>query len=134
MIKQISVFLENKKGTMYELTGKLNEAKVNIRAFAVFDTVDFGILRFITEEVEEAAKKLEEEGFSYTVHEVVAIEIEDSPGAFHEVLRILKNGDLNIDYMYSLVIRDNMEPLLILGLDDNEKGEKILLEHGIKAT
>ncbi|MEJ2038272.1 MAG: ACT domain-containing protein [Desulfosarcinaceae bacterium] len=97
-IEQISVFLENKAGRLFEVTGILNEAQVNIRALALADTSDFGVLRLIVDNNDRAVAALKENGFTVGKTEVVAVQIEDKPGGLHNILRHLKETRLNVEY------------------------------------
>ena len=84
--KQISVFLENKAGRLAEVTGILAEADVNIRALAVADTSDFGVLRLIVNDNQKALAALKNRGFTVGETDVVAVEVEDKPGGLHRIL------------------------------------------------
>ncbi len=84
-VEQISVFLENKSGRLAELTGVLGEAGINIRALSIADTSDFGILRLIVNKPEDALKVLKEAGFTVSITEIIAVEVEDRPGVLAQI-------------------------------------------------
>ncbi|MGA8178690.1 MAG: ACT domain-containing protein, partial [Desulfobacterales bacterium] len=97
--EQISVFLENKAGRLAEVTGILSEAKVNIRALALADTSDFGVLRLIVDNNEKAVEALKNRGFTVGRTDVLAVEVEDRPGGLHSILDILNGAGINVEYM-----------------------------------
>ena len=88
-VKQISVFVENKKGGLYEVTSVLNKANVDIRALSIADTTDYGILRLIVSNCEKALEALKAEGIIASVTDVLGIEVSDTPGGFSEAVKIL---------------------------------------------
>jgi hypothetical protein len=98
-VRQLSVFVENKAGRIADVVGTLADAGVNIGAFAVADS-DFGILRLIVSEPDEAKRVLAEEEFSVVEHPVVAIRLEHAPGSLASVTRLVSESGLNIEYMY----------------------------------
>lgn len=108
MIRQLSVLVENKPGSLMEVTSRLTEAHVNIRAVANFDAPDFGILRMVVDKPEEAKEYLTTRGYVVSVHEVMGVELEDKKGNLNQMLSILAEGKLNINYIYSFVIRDGL--------------------------
>ena len=96
-MKQISVFLENRPGSLYEVLYKLKEWKVNLRALSLADTAEFGVLRFIAEDPEEIVEKLKIENFAATLTEVLAVGVEDRPGGLAEVVGILTHQNIPIE-------------------------------------
>lgn len=132
MIRQLSVFVENKPGSLMDVTSKLTEAHVNIRAVATFDTPEFGILRLVVDKPAEAKGYLTERGFVVRVHEVMGVELEDKKGNLNQVLAILADGKININYIYSFVIREGKAPVMVFNTDDFEKAAQILKEANVK--
>ena len=132
MIRQLSVFVENKPGSLMDVTSKLTEAHVNIRAVATFDTPEFGILRLVVEKPAEAKGYLTERGFVVRVHEVMGVELEDKKGNLNQMLAILADGKININYIYSFVIREGKAPVMVFNTDDFEKAAQILKEANVK--
>ncbi|MEZ0343324.1 MAG: ACT domain-containing protein [Caldimicrobium sp.] len=131
-IKQISVFLENKKGRLYEALKALAQAGVNIRALSIADTSDFGILRMIVNNPELAKKALEEAGFTTKITNVIAVGVKDEPGGLAEVLKILYENDINVEYVYAFVEKSGEEALVVLRTNNLEKTIDLLQEKGIK--
>ena len=132
MIRQLSVFVENKPGSLMDVTSKLTEAHVNIRAVATFDTPEFGILRLVVDKPAEAKGYLTERGFVVRVHEVMGVELEDKKGNLNQMLAILADGKININYIYSFVIRGEKAPVMVFNTDDFEKAAQILKEANVK--
>ena len=106
MIRQISVFVENQPGSMMNVTSVLTEAGVNIRAISTFDTPEFGIMRLVVDDPVRAKSSLTEKGFVTRVSDVIGVELKDEQGNLNQMLKILADGKINIDYIYSFVIRE----------------------------
>lgn len=131
MIRQISVLVENEVGTLSEVTDVLAKENINIKAFSVFDTQYFGILRLIVDRPDDAERILRENGFGYKVGNVVAIELENVPGALNGVLKLLAAEGFFVNYMYSMVLNGEEAPLMVIHLNDEEKAEQFLKEKGV---
>ena len=100
-IKQLSVFLENKPGTLSAACRVLADARINIRTFALADTREFGILRLIVGDAENAKQALEKAGFTVKLTEVLALEVEDQPGGLARILEALEKANVNLEYTYA---------------------------------
>ena len=132
-IKQLSIFLENRKGRLKEVTQVLAEANVNIRALALAESAEFGILRLVVDNPEKARSVLSAGGFTVKEQDVFAVEVPDRPGGFYQVVKILTEADINIDYTYAFVGgRDSA--ILIFKVPDDlfEKALQVVHEGGIK--
>lgn len=132
MLKQLSIFVENEVGVLSKVTGILLEGGVNLRAIASLDTPEFGILRMVVDKPDEAAKLLQENHYVVKVTEVIALELEDRPGSLDEVFKLVADANLQINYIYSLVLRDGKAPLIILHMDDMKKALEVLSANGVK--
>ncbi len=132
MAKQISVFLENKKGRLAHVTRVLGEAKINIRALSIADTSDFGILRIIVNDPERAHRILKEAGFTVSETEIIAVQIPDEPGMLAAVLEHMSEADLNIEYLYAFLGNAGNEVLVIFKVEDLEKAKNAFEAKGIK--
>ncbi len=132
LLKQISIFLENKSGRLAEVTALLGKAGVNIRALTLADTQQFGILRLIVNENELAEKVLRENGFTVGRTDVVAVEVPDRPGGLADVLAFLGTEQINVEYMYAFVARSGGNAVVIFRFDEPERAVKILGAKGIK--
>lgn len=133
-MKQLSVFLENKKGTLADLTNILMHHKLDIRAMAVFDTSEFGILRIVVDDPEKALTVLHEEGYVAKMSKIIAIEPDDRPGSFNEIFQLLNQHDINIEYVYSFVMRKRELPYIVIKVDDQQQAVDLLLAAGIKVV
>lgn len=131
LIKQISVFVENKEGRLAEITEKIAAAGVDIRALSIADTTDFGILRLIVDRPEETEKTLREAGFTVSVTNVIAVGIDDVPGGFAKPMRVLADAHIDVEYMYAFISRDTKKAYVILRVNDNENAAKVLTDAGI---
>lgn len=131
LVKQISVFLENKSGRLAELTNILAENQVDLIAISISDTTDFGILRMIVNDYQKAEKVLRENDMTVSITDVIAISIDDSPGGLAKALSILSKECIGVEYMYA-VGKDTTDAVVILRLDNLEKGIEVLLKKDIK--
>ena len=132
MIRQISVFVENQPGSMMRVTEVLNEAHVNIRAISTFDTPEFGIMRLVVDDPVRVKESLTEKGFVARITEVIGAELKDENGNLNEMLKILADGKINVNYIYSFVIREGKAPVMVFHTDDFQKAEKVLADPEVK--
>jgi len=130
--QQISIFLENKAGRLAEVTGILAEAKVNIRALALADTSDFGVLRLIVDDNQKAESVLKQGGFTVSKTDVVAVEVSDRPGGLHHILDLLQSAGINVEYMYAFVQHSGTNAVMIFRFDQTEEALKVLAADGLK--
>jgi len=131
-IKQISVFLENTTGRLSEATKTMANAGVNLRAISIADTADFGILRLITDNNDDAINALNAAGFTTRQTDVVAVEIEDKPGSLAGLMELFQQSQVNIEYLYASLKGQAEKTIVIFKLEDHQKGERILNENGLK--
>ena len=131
-VKQISVYLENKQGTISDITGLLADNGVDLRALCLADTKTFGILRLIAADTERAAEIIKEAGHTFNVREVVCFTVPDEAGGLAAVLKLLDCGEVNIEYMYAVIANKDDRAKIVVRVDDNEKTEAILTENGIE--
>ncbi len=129
-INQISVFLENRAGALLEVTGILNDAGIDMRALSIADTTDYGILRIIVSDVDAARKALTEHGKAFTVTPVIAAELENRPGSFHELLKVLDEAGMSLEYTYAFLSPENGKAEVVLRTADGEKAAKALKDAG----
>jgi hypothetical protein len=130
-VKQISLFLENKKGRLWEALDILAKAKINIRALSIADTSDFGILRLIVPEPDKAKKVLAKSNFTVRESDVIAVGVSDRPGGLAEILKILTDADINVEYMYAFVAKSGKKAIVVLRTDSISKGKKALRLAGV---
>ena len=131
-IKQLSIFVENREGTLVTVTDAIAKAGVDIRAMSVADTNDFGIFRLIVTDIAKAKKALDEANACVAVTEVVGVALEDKPGALAKVVKILADQNINIEYMYAFITVSKQFAYVVLRVENNEETEKILSENGIR--
>ena len=132
MIRQISVFVENQPGSMMNVTSVLTDAHVNIRAISTFDTPEFGIMRLVVDDSVRAKESLTEKGFVTRVSNVIGAELRDEKGNLNQMLTILADGQINVNYIYSFVIREGKAPVMVFSTDDYEKAENVLRAAEVK--
>jgi hypothetical protein len=112
-LKQLSVFLENKPGALSRPCRILAEAGINIMTFALADTQQFGILRLVVQQWEQAKKILEAQGYVARADDVVALEVPDRPGGLADVLDVIESAGINVEYMYAFTAKQDGKGLLL---------------------
>ena len=130
-LKQISVFLENRKGRLWKALNILAVAKINIRALSIADTSEFGILRIIVPEPERAKNILEESNFVVKVNDVIAVSIPDEPGGLDSVLEALNKLDINVEYLYAFVEKKGKNAIVVIRTEDIDAGINALEKGGV---
>lgn len=129
-IKQLTVFVQNKKGTMVSVTDILSQNNVNIRALSIAETQDFGILRLIVNDEETAMKALEEKDYLVKAIDVVGVKIGDAPGKLTAALDVLDKSDINVEYLYAFMTRTEKHAYVVLRVEDNAAAEAALENAG----
>lgn len=132
-VKQISVFIENKKGKLAEVTKYIASHEVNLRALSIADTQDFGILRIICENPDKANEVLKEGGYITTVTDVLATAISDEPGSLAAILEVISEAGVVVEYTYAFLSADK-GAYMILRVDDNQAAAAALAGAGIKTA
>lgn len=127
-MKQISVFLENKPGSLHAILAKLKEWNVNIRALSLADTADFGVLRFIVEKPEQLVEQLRKENFTATLTEILVVGVEDRPGGLSQIVEALTLHQISIEYLYAFVSPQGQKAYVVMRVEDVQKATKILRE------
>ncbi|MBR5271183.1 MAG: acetolactate synthase [Clostridia bacterium] len=117
-ITQISVYLENNKGTLRTLTKVLGENSIDILALSIADTTNFGIVRLITREADtqKAIEVLKENGFIAKTNDVICVAVQNQPAGLDSVLEIIEDSNISIEYMYSLNYIIGNKALIVLRL------------------
>jgi hypothetical protein len=129
VIKQLSVFIENREGRLEQVTQALKERKINIVSFSLADTSEYGMLRMIVSDPEQGKKVLKEEGFSAMLTDVIAVKIAQKTGTLHEVLKILFEANISVKYMYTHATTGE-DTSIIMKLSDLEVALPVLDENG----
>lgn len=130
LIKQLSVFLENKTGRLFSAANVLSQNKINISALSLADTTDFGVLRLIVDSPEKAREVLQNSGIVVRVTDVVAVAVDDAPGGAAKILKLLSEYGLSVEYMYACVGKVSGKALMIFKTNNNEITEEILSKSG----
>ena len=131
-IKQLTVFVQNSKGTIVSVTDLLAKNNVNIRALSIAETKDFGILRLIVNDNDTATKILEENGYLIKVIDVIGVKIGDEPGELTSALSVLDKENINVEYLYAFMARTEKHAYVVLRVEDNTSAETALTNEGIK--
>ncbi|MRG76341.1 MAG: acetolactate synthase [ANME-2 cluster archaeon] len=131
LIKQISIFAENKAGRLEKITGKLKSANINIRAFTIAEAGDFGVMRMVVDKPEQAHNVLHDAGFTVSETDVLGIEMSDSPGGLHEISTVLGSNDINVDYAYAFAMA-TQKALLIIRVDNINNAIEVLENSDIR--
>lgn len=131
-IKQLTVFVQNKKGTVVSVTEILAANNINLRALSIAETQDFGILRLIVNDEAAAEKVLKENGYLIKVIDVVGVKIGDEPGKLTAALGVLDRANVNVEYLYAFMARTEKHAYVVLRVEDNEEAEEILASAGFK--
>ncbi len=129
-IKQLTIFVENKQGTLVDITDTLARHNVNIRALSIADTQDFGILRLIVNDNDTALKTLTDEDYLVKITDVVGVKIGDAPGKLSTALNVLDTNNINMEYLYAFMSRTAKHAYVVLRVADNDAAEKALEEAG----
>ena len=131
-VEQLAVFLENKSGRLAAITRILSDNDINIRALSVADTADFGILRLIVDQTDKAKQVLKNAGFTVGLTDVVAVEVEDRPGGLSDVLAVLNQVEINVEYMYAFVEKSSQNAVIIFRFDDADTAIEVLRNAGTR--
>lgn len=129
-LKQLTVFVENKQGTLVDITDTLARHNVNIRALSIADTQDFGILRLIVNDNDTALKTLADEGYLIKTTDVVGVKIGDAPGKLSTALNVLDQNNINMEYLYAFMSRTEKHAYVVLRVADNAAAETALENAG----
>lgn len=131
-LKQISIFLENSPGRLYDTTSALADAGLNLRSLCIADTSAFGVLRILISDVNLARRIVMEKQLPARVEDVLAVELDDVPGSLAKVLKLLMDAKINVDYMYALAGGGNGKAVMIFHFSDNDRALGILHQAGLR--
>ena len=132
MIKQLSIFVENKAGRLAEITALLAKAGVDIRALSVADPTNFGILRLIVDKPTAVEQVLRDAGLTVSLTDVIAVGIPDQPGGFASAMKALAEESIDIEYMYAFISRDEGRACVILRVENDQAAIAALSSRGIE--
>lgn len=131
-LTQISIFLENRKGRLFDVCSLLGKNKINIRALTVAESEQFGILRIVVDKPEQTAALLKKNGFVASLTEIVAVEVADKPGGLAEILKVFSQSNINVEYMYGFVEKKSDKAMLVFRFDEPDKAIVLLKKKKIK--
>lgn len=131
-ISQISVFVENRPGRLADITAVLAENEIDIRALSIADTSDYGILRLIVNNPDDAVLVLKKEGMTASATQVLGIAIPDEPGGFAKAIRVLADADISVEYAYAFITPNIGKAYVIIRVENNEKAAAALTRAGIE--
>ncbi len=130
-VRQISVFLENRAGRLASVLTAVGKAGVNIRTLSLADTSDFGILRLIVDDVDGCIAALKETGHTVSITEVLAVEVPDRPCGLAEVLTVISDAGLNVEYMYAFTSRIKDSAVVIFRFEESDAAIAALQKAGV---
>jgi len=130
LIKQLSIFLENKKGRFTEVTTILGDAGINMTAFTVAENSDFGIVRLIVSDPEKARNTLRENKYAVSVTDVLCLHMPNEPGALAKVMKVIAQADISIEYMYAFSTEKGA--IVVIRPDNLEKTLSVLAENKVE--
>ena len=116
-IKQLSIFLQNRMGSLSKPLEVLSDADVNIRAMCMADTSEFGILRLVVDDPEKGKEALEKNNFLVKITDIIGVEMNDTPGGLTTVLKIIKDNEIDLEYLYAFSHDKAEKAILLLHAD-----------------
>jgi len=131
-ITQISIFLENKRGRLFQVCSLLGQNNINIRALTIAESEGFGVLRVVVDKPQEAMKLLKSNDIVASLTDIVAVEVDDQPGGLANILRIFSENDINVEYMYGFVEKFSDKALMVFRVENPDRGTALLIQNNIK--
>ncbi len=132
LVNQLSVFIENKPGRVHQLTEVLRSANIDLLTLSIADTKDYGILRCVTSDNDNAIRALKEAGFTVSLTKLIGVEVPDRPGGLSDVLDIFDDSGISIEYLYSFAKTSDKQAVILFRVEDVEGALKILEKKDIK--
>ena len=130
MMKQLSIYAENRKGTMQNITQILEDHKINILGSVTNDSAEYGIIRMVVSDVDTAVAALKEQGYICRTTDVLGVEIQDNPGALNHLLKALLDSNISVNYLYLSFVRESGMPIMVLHTDEIMEVEECLRSKG----
>ncbi len=129
IVKQLSIFIENKAGAVAYITNLLGSNNINIRSLQIADSTDFGILRLIVDDGAKALDLVKKEGYTAKLTDVISVVVPDKPNGLNELLKLLTDNNIEIDYLYVFIGKNNLGAEAILKTSKIDEVEAILLNN-----
>jgi hypothetical protein len=133
MLKQVSIFAENKKGTMQKITAALQEKQINIWGSVTNDSAEYGIIRMVVSDPQKAVEALQSAGYLCRLTDVIGVEVEDEVGRLNQLLLALEDCNINVNYIYLSFNRTSGKPVMIFDAEDIWEAEECLIARGFTA-
>ncbi|WP_410319538.1 acetolactate synthase [Methanobrevibacter sp.] len=133
-IKQLSIFLQNRMGSLSKPLEVLSDADVNIKALCMADTSEFGILRLVVDNPEKGKEALEKNNFLVKITDIIGVEMNDTPGGLTTILKTIKDNDIDLEYLYAFTHEKVGKAILLLHSENIDQLISILNENNIKIT
>ncbi len=130
MLKQVSIYAENKKGMMQTITGILLEEGINIWGSVTNDSAEYGIIRMVVSDPERAAEALRKAGYICKLTDVLGVQVADEVGNLNHLLCVLENSNINVNYIYLSFNRDSGLPVMVMYVEDAPEVEELLGSNG----
>ena len=130
MLKQVSIYAENRKGTMQKITAVLLQENINILGSVTNDSAEYGIIRMIVSDPEKTVQALGKAGYLCRLTDVLGVEVEDEVGNLNRLLLALDDSNINVDYIYLSFNRDSGKPIMVVSADDGMDVEKCIAAKG----
>ena len=130
MLKQVSIYAENRKGTMQQITGILLKENINILGSVTNDSAEYGIIRMVVSEPEKAVIALVDAGYLCRMQDVLGVEVEDEVGNLHKLLVALSESNISVDYIYLSFNRETGKPVMVIHTEDVEEVEMCISAKG----
>lgn len=130
MLKQVSIYAENRKGTMQAITGILLEEDINILGSVTNDSAEYGIIRMVVSHPEKAVRALEKAGYLCRMQDVLGVEVEDEVGNLHRLLQALSESNISVDYIYLSFNRNSGKPVMVIHTEDLAEVEMCIASKG----
>jgi len=130
-IKQLSIFLQNRMGSLSKPLEVLSENGINIRAMCMADTSEFGILRLVVDNPLKGKEVLEESNFLVKITEIIGVEMNDTPGGLTDVLKVIKDNQIDLEYLYAFTHDKVNKAILLLHADDIDNLIKVLEDNAM---
>ena len=132
LVKQLSVFMENKPGRLFKLTETLGKEGIDFVTLSIADTKEYGIVRFIARDNDKAYQVLKNAGFAIEQTALIGVEVPDEPKALADVIGLLEKQNVNIEYLYSFALTEYKAAKILLKVSDTDKAVEIFKNKGIK--
>ncbi len=132
LVKQLSVFMENRPGRLYKLTNALGKAGIDFVTLSIADTKDYGSVRFNARATERASARPKQEGGTVGITELIGVEVDDKPNALAEVVALMEEANMNIEYLYSFVLTNHNSAKILMRVEDTDRAVRLLEGKGIR--